>query len=326
MTGQSGLRGRQIVAPISISAWAKSPARSARRQHARRPLDFASCSGDRLFERHEAREDAGDIAVDRRGLAPEGDRRDRRGGIGADAGKGAQFGLLARKSPAAPRDLLGAGVQVPRPGIIAEAGERADHGLDLGGGQILHPRPFGDEGPIVGRRRLSRGLLQQHFGQPDTVRVGRLARRRAPGERAAMAVPPPERSRDDRLSLCLPSQRAYIGAHAADLAPPTPALRFETMMKPAQRGAKRARRIHPRAHRRGAGRARPRRGKPDRGLAGDRRRDLRRVMPARSSCNGRRGPPNAIPRRRPGRRRWFCGSKARSRSRRSTAPRSSSPG
>ena len=176
----------------------------ARRQHARRPLDFASCSGDRLFERHEAREDAGDVAVDRRGLAPEGDSRNCRGGVGADAGKGAQFGLLARKQPAAPRDLLGAGVQVPRPGIIAEAGERADHGFDLGGGQIFHPRPVGDEGPIV-------GAAPEPWSAAAALRTARhgkgrgLARRRAPDERAAMAVPPPERSRDDRLSLCLPS-------------------------------------------------------------------------------------------------------------------------
>ena len=88
-------------------------------------------------KREKPRENPGDIAVDRQGLAAKGDRRDRRRGIGADAGQGAQFGFLARKSPAAPSDLPRAGMQVPRPRIIAEAGKGADHGLGRGGGQIL---------------------------------------------------------------------------------------------------------------------------------------------------------------------------------------------
>ena len=59
------------------------------RERSRRRLDVASRSRDRLIEREHPREDAGDVAVDRRGLLPEGDRRDRGGGIGADAGQGA---------------------------------------------------------------------------------------------------------------------------------------------------------------------------------------------------------------------------------------------
>src|ERR1700728_3641765 len=54
-----------------------------------------------------------------------------------------------------------------------------------------------------------------------------------------MAVPTTKRSRRDRLSLCLPSQRAYIGAHATGLMPQFPARHVEAMMKPARRGAKR---------------------------------------------------------------------------------------
>ena len=63
----------------------------------------------------------------------EGDRRDRRRGIGANARKRAQFGLLARKSSAPAGDFLGAGMQVPRSRIIAEARERAHDGFDWGG-------------------------------------------------------------------------------------------------------------------------------------------------------------------------------------------------
>ena len=123
-------------------AWAKSPARSAWRERPRRRLDVASRPRDRLIEREHPGEDAGDVAVDRRGLLPEGDRRDRGGGIGADAGQGDEVRLRARKSPAAASDFLCAGVEVARPRIIAEAGERADHGLERSGGQILDPRPL----------------------------------------------------------------------------------------------------------------------------------------------------------------------------------------
>ena len=104
---------------------------------------------------------------------------------------------------AASSDLLGAGVQVSRSRIIAETRERAHHGFERGRGQVLDPRPFRDEGLIIGRRRLRRRLLQQHFGEPDPVGIGRFPRFRAPGERAAVAVPPCKRTGDDRLSLCL---------------------------------------------------------------------------------------------------------------------------
>ena len=180
--GQSGLRGRQIVAPISISAWAKSPALSPGASVRAAVIDFAPRPGDRLIEREEARQDAGDIAVDRRGLASEGDRRDRRGGIGADAGEGAQIRLLARKSPAAPSDFLGAGVQVTRPRIVAEARERANHRFDRGGGQILDPRPFGDEdldsrasppGPSSAAAALRRARRDKDRGSRRALRARR---------------------------------------------------------------------------------------------------------------------------------------------------------
>ena len=131
-------------------------------------------------------------------------------------------------------------MQVSRARIIAETRERAHDGFDRGGGQVLDPRPFRDEGLVIGRRRLRRRLLQQHFGEPDPIGIGRFPGFRAPGERAAVAVPPGKRAGDDRLSLCLGRQRAYIGAHAIDLMPPILTFRAEAMMKRARGGAKRA--------------------------------------------------------------------------------------
>ena len=65
---QSGLRGRQIVAPMSISACAKSPGRSAGvSARRRRRRSRAAAGGDRRLEGEQPRQDARDIAVDRRG-------------------------------------------------------------------------------------------------------------------------------------------------------------------------------------------------------------------------------------------------------------------
>ena len=66
---------------------------AAWRQRARRRGEFASCAGDRLFQSKKPRQNAGDIAIDRRCLATKGDRRDRGRGIGANARKRAQARL-----------------------------------------------------------------------------------------------------------------------------------------------------------------------------------------------------------------------------------------
>src|ERR1700677_362828 len=131
----------------------------ARRQRTRRRGKFASRASDRLFHGKEPRQNAGDIAVDRRGLAAKRDRCDGGGGIGANAGKRPQFGFLARKRPASSSDLLGASVKIPRSRIIAEARERAHDVFDWGRSQVLDPGPFRDESLIIRRCRPGGRLL-----------------------------------------------------------------------------------------------------------------------------------------------------------------------
>ena len=104
--------------------------------------------------------------------------------------------------------------------------------------QVLDRGPFGDEGPIIRRRRLGGRLLQQDLGEPNPVGIGDLPRLRAPRERPAGAVPPGQRAGDNRLSLCLGRQRAYIGAHAIDLMPRFLTFCAQAMMKRARGGAK----------------------------------------------------------------------------------------
>jgi hypothetical protein len=213
----------------SSAAWRERPRRGAK---------FASRARERLLQGEKPRQNAGDIAVDRRGLAAKRDRRDRGCGIGANARKRAQFGFLARKYPAPSSDFLGASMQISRARIIAETRECAHHGFDRGAGQVLDSRPFRNEGLIIGRRRPRRRLLQQHFGEPDPVGIGRFPRFGAPWECAAAAVPPRKRTGDNLLSLCLGHGRAYIGAHVIDLMPRIFTVHAEAMMKRGRGGAK----------------------------------------------------------------------------------------
>ena len=185
-----------------------------------------------MVQSENARENARDIAIDRGRLPVEGDRGDRRRRVVADARQKAELGLLVGKTPAAPRDLLRAGVQIARPGIIAEPGENADHRLRRGGRQTLDSRPLLDEVLEIRRRGLGRGLLKQHFRQPDTVGIGRFPRPRAPRKLTAVAIPPSERMFDDRVSLCLEPGRAYSDVHPTN---PTP---DSATMKLQRRGAK----------------------------------------------------------------------------------------
>ena len=90
---QAGRRGLHSVAPRSIMACAKSPARSVRRQrHGKRP-DLSLGRRQRRRDGEEPRHHALDIAVDGRRPRAEGDGSDGRRGIVADAGKRAELGF-----------------------------------------------------------------------------------------------------------------------------------------------------------------------------------------------------------------------------------------
>ena len=82
-----GRFGVQIVAPRSIIACAKSPGRSRRHQRPASARISGLASGSGVLDREEPRHHPLDIAVDRRRRPVEGDRRDRRRRVGADAGQ-----------------------------------------------------------------------------------------------------------------------------------------------------------------------------------------------------------------------------------------------
>ena len=88
---QAGFFGVQMVAPRSIIACAKSPARGVAASAPRRGARMSAlAAGNSLLDGEQPRHHPLDIAVDRRGRRVERNRRDRRRGIGADAGQRAQ--------------------------------------------------------------------------------------------------------------------------------------------------------------------------------------------------------------------------------------------
>ena len=121
--------------------------------------------------------------------AAEGDRRDRRRRIVADAGKFPQVRSLwpGTARHARPSTDPGAGEQVAGAGVVAEPRP--------GGHDILVPGARA-RSPTEGQRRVNsrkyrrrvrdRGLLEHDLGQPHPIGIGGLARLRAPGQVAAM--------------------------------------------------------------------------------------------------------------------------------------------
>ena len=131
------------------------------------------------------------IAVDRRNPGIERDRRDRRGGIGPDAGQVGERRLALWKRSTVMRDhRLGAGMQMPRARVIAEPGPQLEHVLERGCRERAHVRPARGKAREIRRDRLRRGLLQHDLGEPNPIRVGPLARHGAPRQRATVAVVP----------------------------------------------------------------------------------------------------------------------------------------
>ena len=128
----------------------------------------------------------------------EGDGRDRRRRIVADAGKRTERGRVVGEAAAElVGDDLGTGLQVARAGVVAEAGPGLHHVFARRGSERFHIRPARDEVLEIGFDRRDAGLLQHDLREPDAVRIRLHAARAvlrpdAPGELAGMAVVPGE--------------------------------------------------------------------------------------------------------------------------------------
>ena len=151
-----------------------------------------------LGDAKEAGDDALDVTVDHRRRAIEGDGRDRRRRIGADAGEREEplfgFGEAAAELAG---DGLGAGLEIAGAGIVTEPGPGLHDVLFVGGGEIGDTRPAGGERLEIGLHGGDGRLLQHDLGEPDPIGIGRhtgRARLRVhpPGQAAVMTVVPGE--------------------------------------------------------------------------------------------------------------------------------------
>src|SRR6202034_1316608 len=161
------------------------------------------------IDRIKPRDDALDIAVDRRPRSVECDGRDGRRGIGADAWQIAKALFARRYLTVMLLDYdAGASMQITGTGVITEAGPGFEHVVERGRRQRPYIGPARQKARVIGPDRLDCGLLQHDFGQPDAIRIGALPRPRAPGQLAAMAVVPSQQVHG-------PGRRNRGRAHAA---------------------------------------------------------------------------------------------------------------
>ena len=150
-SAQAGRLGVQMVAPRSITAWAKSPGRSPGTSSSVRRADQGLCLGQRLLDHEEPGHDPLHIAVDRRRLLVEGDGRHRRRRIGADARQLQQFRLRRGKAAAMlVHHRLGAGMEVAGAGIVAEPGPGLHDRIGRRLGQRLDGREALQEAQVKG--------------------------------------------------------------------------------------------------------------------------------------------------------------------------------
>ena len=160
-------------------------------------------------EREQARDHALDVAVDHRHRLAEGDARDRRRGVGADAGQLEQLRLGAREI-AALDDRARRRVQSSRTRVVAEPRPLREHLLDRRRGQRLDVGKRGDESFVIRQHGLDPRLLQHDLGDQHAIRIAALA----PRQRAPIRAIPREQSarRGPRVVVERDHRRALDGA------------------------------------------------------------------------------------------------------------------
>jgi len=113
-----------------------------------------------------------DVAVENCRPAPEGEGGNGRRGRPADAWQIRQLRFGFREFSGVDRsNLLGATMQVARPGVIAEARPVLDDGIDRRRGKRLHIGKTGQKSGVIRDHGADLSLLQHDLGQPDAVRV-----------------------------------------------------------------------------------------------------------------------------------------------------------
>ncbi len=170
---QAGFFGVQIVAPRSIMACAKSPARSSGVISSVRVRITGLAAGIASSIENNPRDDALHIAVDDDSALAEGDGRDggRRIRPQCQAARAGRF-IRWKNAAEVGRDLLRAGVKVSRPAVIAKARHSFITSSTGAAARFANCRPKREKPLVIGLHRLHRRLLQHDLRQPDGVRIG----------------------------------------------------------------------------------------------------------------------------------------------------------
>ena len=183
---QAGFFGVQIVAPRSIIAWAKSPARRCGASSRRKPAQLGLYARQRFGDGKQPRDHAFDIAVDRARRRIERDRGNRRPRYRRRCPEARAAPLRCRELAAvAFDDGAGAGMQIAGARVIAEPRPGFQHLLERRRRERAHVAPAREKAGVIRRDGLDRRLLQHDLGKPDAVGIG--AFRPAPRATAAPA-------------------------------------------------------------------------------------------------------------------------------------------
>ncbi len=190
------------MAPRSINACALSPARDCPEQCGGQRLDLRLRFRQRVFHREQPRHHALDVTVHRHCLPVEGNRRDRRRGIRADARQCPQaiFGIREYAAVVTQHGNR-TGVQIARPGIVTEPRPHPQHIIERGGSKRRDTRPSCGEFLEIRTNRFHGGLLQHDLRQPHAIWIGALTGQRTPRQLTAMPVIPGEQQRSALASI-----------------------------------------------------------------------------------------------------------------------------
>ena len=90
---------------------------------------------------------------------------------------------------------LGAGMQISRPRVVAQAGPEPEHLVERRQRECAHSGPTRGEAREIRSNSLDRGLLQHDLGEPHAIRIGPLAGQCAPRKHTAVPVVPPQEGR-----------------------------------------------------------------------------------------------------------------------------------
>src|ERR1035437_1495872 len=173
-TRQSGWRGRQTVAPSSISAWLKWPGW-------RGSIHCWAISRNRARVRPAEMSEASLVT-----------RATPRSTLPSRTAKGRSKAMLPMEAAGCGDALRGA-AQVAGARVVAEAAPQGQHVVFGGGGQGCHGGEACEEAAIVRDDGLRAGLLQHDLADPDGVRIARVA----PGKIAMAAGVPGEQEAAD---------------------------------------------------------------------------------------------------------------------------------